>query len=203
MRLLGMTKPALLTLLFTASMLAQAQRPGLPHAGTPQPYDPRTFDPGYESKMTIFLAKKDLLITQTHYPVQTFETGKGQRLRVEGVVASSAANHTTLKAVRLSPAATPAGSAQIDLDEAEIFSQALAAFITTAEQWLQSAPGNHTELSFNGHEGLLAELTWTRSTTSVSLRLNDFSETRVNMDLNDLQRFKQAMDAAIALLQTR
>ena len=198
-----MTIPAVLTLLFTASSLVQAQRPGLPHAGTPQPSDPRTFDPSYESKMTIFLAKKDLLITQTHYPVQTFETGKGQRLRVEGVVATGAASRTTLKAVRLSPAASPLGSAQVDLDEAEIFSQALAAFISTAEQWLQSAPGNHTELSFNGHEGLLADLTWTRSTTSASLRLSDLSETRVIMDLNDLQRFKQVMDAAIALLQTR
>ena len=119
MRLLSMTIPAVLTFLFTASTLVQAQRPSLPHAGTPQPSDPRTFDPTYESKMTVFLAKKDLLITQTHYPVQAFETGKGQRLRVEGVVASSVANRTVLKAVRLSPAATSAGSAQVDLDEVD------------------------------------------------------------------------------------
>ena len=153
-----------------------------------------------DSELTKFLATKGIVTIQTHYPVTEFQTGKGQRLRVEGVVASAATgDRTVYKALRMVGPST----ATIDLDEAQEFSRCLETFLVTAGQWNQTSPGNRTQLTFEAREGFQIQMTWLKTATTISMRMNDVSEARFVMDTTDLVGFKRAVDEALALLATK
>ena len=189
-----------LVLLFVPALFAQ-RVPASPKSPALCLYDPTRLDP---SKISTFLARKDALTIQTHYPVANFETGDSHHLRIEALLAMNAiGDRTTLKAVRLFTPGTPQAAAQIDLDEVQLLSRTLEAFSTTAGQWQSASPGNRTQLTLNAREGFQIAMTWTQNATTISLRFSDRSEARFNMQLSDLPRFKQAIDAAISLLQSK